>query len=735
MTSPARQAGVSRRGFLLGVAAVAGGGLALTWATREPDRLAASPDILEPNAFLQVTPDGRFIFQLDKVEMGQGTMTGLLTLVAEELDVDPARFGVQFAPVRGVFQRPMQMTGQSRSMVDSWDVLRETGATARAMLLDAAALEWDVPVAELSTGDGVIVHEGTSRRAPYSEFAASAATQSPPWNVPLKDPANYRWIGTDVPRVDLHDKVTGNAVFGIDVQPAAALTAVVARIPEMGATLSGFSTAAAEQVSGVRGFVELPYGVAAVADHFWAARKAAALIELQWEPGPLAATDSDSLLAEHTAQFERSEPDYVRADGDVAPAIAAADRVVEAEYVLPYLAHATMEPLNATVHIQDDRADLWVPSQTPDMAQNIVAEIAGVPRDRVALHSTYIGGGFGRRVLWDYVLEAALIAREFSVPVKTVWTREDDIRNGYFRQQTMHRMRAGLNDDGAISGWEHTQVATPTAKVVMGPSVRTLLPESLELDTRLGIADWMTDTSIDLVAAFQAREGAEKLAYEVPDMCFVQYAHDPGVPVSIWRSVGSSYNAFVVESFIDELAAAAGADPAAYRRERLSDPRYLAVFDKVLELADWGNVPDGHAQGIAFFKSFESIVAQVAEVSLADSGDAPVRVHRYTCVIDCGRAVTPDIVKQQMESGIIFGLTAALYGELTVRQGRIQESNFHDYRMLRLADSPAIDVHVMQSELEPTGVGEPGVPPVAPAVTNALFALTGKRCRSLPLRV
>ena len=280
MTGPLRQAGVSRRGFLLGVAAVAGGGLALTWATREQDRLATSPDILEPNAFLQVTPDGRFIFQLDKVEMGQGTMTGLLTLVAEELDVDPARFEVQFAPVRSIFQRPMQMTGQSRSMVDSWDVLRETGATGRAMLLEAAALDWDVPAGELTTDDGVIIHDVTGKRGPYSDFAALAATLSPPWNAPLKDPAEYRWIGTAVPRVDLHDKVTGKAVFGIDVQPDAALTAVVARIPEMGATLSGFSTAAAESVRGVRGFVELPYGVAAVADNFWAARKAAALIEL-----------------------------------------------------------------------------------------------------------------------------------------------------------------------------------------------------------------------------------------------------------------------------------------------------------------------------------------------------------------------------------------------------------------------------------------------------------------------
>ncbi|MBT8422254.1 MAG: molybdopterin-dependent oxidoreductase, partial [Gammaproteobacteria bacterium] len=562
-----------------------------------------------------------------------------------------------------------------------------------------------------------------------------AAALSPPWNVPLKVPADYRWIGTAVPRVDLHDKVTGSAVYGLDARPEGVLTALVARIPEMAATLSGFSTAAAQTVPGVRGFVELPYGVAVVADHFWAASRAAKLIELDWEPGPLADADSAVLLERHKQQFDRSEPDYVRSDGDPAAAVSGAAQVVEAEYVVPYLAHATMEPLSATVHVRDDSADVWVASQTPDMAQNIVAEIAGLPRDQVAVHTTYIGGGFGRRVLWDYVMEAVLVAREFSVPVKTMWTREDDIRHGYSRQQTVHRLRAGLNDSGAVQGWEHAQVATPTARALMGPTMRTLLPESLEVPTRQRIGEWLSEASVKLVAAFQAREGAHHLDYAIPDMSFLQYSHDPGVPVSIWRSVGSSYNAFVVESFIDELAAAAGTDPAAYRRNLLTDPRHIAVLDKVLELAGWGDAPEGRAQGVAFFKSFESIVAQVAEVSVTGRSDTPVQVHRFSCVIDCGRAITPDIVRQQMESGIIFGLTAALYGELTIADGRIQQSNFHDYRMLRMADAPAIDVHVMPSELEPTGVGEPGVPPVAPAVANALFALTGKRIRTLPLTI
>jgi len=726
---------LTRRRFLLGVTAVAGGGLALSWLTRQKDSLAESPDVLEPNAFLQITPDGRCIFQLDKVEMGQGTMTGLLTLVAEELDLDPAHFEVRFAPVMSTFQRPMQMTGQSRSTVDSWEILRETGATARAMLMMAAAERWSVPQEELQTDNGRVIHQASGSSAVYAELAADAARLSPPFFVSLKDPAAYRWIGTDVPRIDTPDKVTGTAVYGMDVQPEGCLTAVIARVPEMGAELSGFDSSAAGAVAGVRGFVELPCGVAAVAESFWAASSAAKLIRLEWEPGPLAGIGDAELQAQQLAQLERSESDYMHADGDSSAALKSANRVLECEYQTPYLAHAPMEPMNATVHVQDNRCDVWVPSQTPDMAQNIVAEVTGVPRPQVKIHTTYLGGGFGRRVLWDYVLEAALVAREFTVPVKTVWPREDDIRHGYFRQQTLHRLRVGLDEEGEILGWEHRQVATPTAKVLMSPSVRTLLPESLELETRKNIGSWMSEKSIQLVAAFQAREGAEDLIYDVPDMSFIQYAHDPGVPVSIWRSVGNSYNAFVVESLIDELAFAAGIDPADYRMQRLRDDRHRRVLEKVLALANWSKPPEGRAHGLALFESFGTVVGQVAEVSVSGRTKKGIRVHRVSCVVDCGRAITPDIVRQQMQSGIIFGLTAALYGEINIQDGRVQQSNFHDYRMVRIQDAPAIDVHVMESEAEPSGVGEPGVPPIAPAVANAVFALTGQRLRSLPLQL
>ncbi len=727
----------TRRRFLLGTAALAGGGLALTWLNRERDSLAESADTLEPNAFLQIMPDGRVIFQLDKVEMGQGTMTGLLVLVAEELDLDPARFEVRFAPVRGVFQRPMQMTGQSRSMVDSWEVLRETGAAARLMLINAAAQRWQVAAAELRTDDGQVLHDGSGQTATYGELAAAAAQLSPPWFVDLKQPAQYRWIGTAVPRVDVPAKVDGSAVYGMDVQPPGALTAVIARVPELGAGLQSFSTDAAGKIPGVRGFVALPAGVAAVAEHYWAAQQAARLIELEWQPGPLAATSDAELQRLQAAQLERDEPDYARTAGDSDGVIATAAQVLEAEYHTPYLAHAPMEPLNATVHVQAGRCDVWVPTQTPDMAQAIVAEIAGMRREQVQVHTTYLGGGFGRRVLWDYVLEAALVAREFTVPVKTVWPREDDTRHGYFRQQTLHRLRAALDEQGRALAWEHCQVATPTAGVLMGPTMRTLLPEALSVTTRKRIGAWMTRAAVQLVAAFQAREGAAELIYDMPDMSFLQFAHDPGVPVSIWRSVGNSYNAFVVESFIDELADAEQTDPLLYRRRRLADPRYVRVLDKVAEISGWQRDPaPGRARGVALYKSFGTIVGQVAELSLRRSAAGEeIRVHRVSCAVDCGRPVTPDIIRQQMESGIIFGLTAALYGEINIDAGRVRQSNFHDYRMVRMQEAPVIDVAVIDSDADPTGVGEPGVPPIAPAVANAVFALTGRRLRSLPLRL
>jgi len=754
--SVAPRKGITRRRFLLGTAIVAGGGLALTWWSREPDSLRESTDILEPNAFLQITPDGRFIFQLDKVEMGQGTMTGLATLVAEELDVDPARFEVRFAPVRPTFQRPIQMTGQSRSLTDSWDVLRETGAAARHMLLQESATRWGIGITELRTENGVVRHPDGEQSFSYADLAAGAARHSPPRSPKLNDPADYRWIGKHVPRLDSAVKVTGKAVFGLDVQLDNMLTAVVVRCPELGGELTGFDARGAESMPGVKGIVELPHGrgVAVVAEDFWSARQAAATITLAWNGGALKGVTDKSILVEQRQQFDTGDIAYATGSGDLQEALVAAAIKVDAEYTTPYLVHAPMEPINATAHVLGDSCEIWAPTQAPDMTRQVACDILGLEREQVRVHTTYIGGGFGRRVMWDFIEEVVWIAGKFSGPVKLVWTREDDIRHGYLRQQTVHRLRGGLDATGAPAAWEHRQVVAPTGELLTPPTISTLLPESLSAEKRQNFGKWLGKKTVQWMGAFQAREGAVNLAYDIPSVRFEQIAYDPGVPISIWRSVGNSYNAFAVESFVDELAVAAGKDPLQFRRECLQDhPRHLTVLDTLESKSGWRAQSDERidattsglsdksgeeievraGQGIAIFESFGTVVGQVADISVTDKG--VIQVHKVTCVVDCGTAVNPDIVRQQMESGIIFGLTAALFGEINIDGGKVKQSNFHDYQMLKMTDSPGIDVHIIPSGNDPSGIGEPGTPVIAPAVANAVFAATGQRMRSLPIRL
>jgi len=729
-----KKRGLTRRRFLLGTVIVAGGGLALTWLNRSKDRLATNPDTLEPNAFLQIMPDGRFIFQLDKVEMGQGTMTGLATLVAEELDVDPGRFEVQFAPVLPTFQRPIQMTGQSRSVTDSWEILRETGAAARQMLLQEAAERWVVDVDKLRTENGIVLLRNGRQALSYAALAAGAARRAVPRSPALKLPADYRWIGKHVPRLDAREKVTGSAVYGIDVQLDNMLTAVVARCPEIGGVLTNYDASLAASMAGVRGVVELPdgRGIAVVADDFWSAKQAAETVVLGWDGGRLRALTDKSILAEQRRQFDIGEVAYETGADDLTDAFSTSSAELSVEYTTPYIVHATMEPMNATAQVGADSCAIWAPTQAPDMTRQVACDILALQRDQVQVHTTYIGGGFGRRVMWDFIEEVVWIAREFDVPVKLVWTREDDMRHGYFRQQTVHRLRGALDAAGRVDAWEHRQVVAPTGELLTPPTISTLLPEALSTETRQDFGQWLGKKTVAWMGAFQAREGAIDLPYDIANVRFAQVAYDPGVPISIWRSVGNSYNAFAVESFIDELAYAAGQDPLAFRRERLQQhPRHLAVLDKLEEQSTWGAKPAGRARGVAIFESFGTVVGQVVEVSVSDTAD--IQVHKVSCVVDCGLAINPDIVKAQMEGGIMFGLTAALYGEVNIDGGRVRQSNFHDYRMLTMASAPAIDVHILPSAEEPSGVGEPATPVIAPAVANAIFAATGTRLRSLPL--
>jgi CO/xanthine dehydrogenase Mo-binding subunit len=644
---------LTRRRFLLGTVALVGGGLGLRWLMSDEPSLATGPDVLEPNAFLQITPAGDYIFQLDKVEMGQGTMTSLATLLAEELDLDPARLEVRFAPVLSFFRRPIQITGQSRSISDSWEVLRETGATARAMLLAAAAKRLKVDVSLLQTDDGMIIDTTTDSMFPYHEFAEAAAQLAPPWRVALKPKAEWRWLGTNLPRLDSLPKVTGAATYGIDVQLDGMLTAVVARCPELGATVTAFDAEAALVRPGVRGIVEIPGGVAVVADDFWTAQQASEIITLEWSPGPLRAKSDQSIR---------------------------------------------------------------------------------VNRDQVMVHTTYLGGGFGRRVLSDFVAEAALIAKAFAVPVKLVWTREHDMQHAFYRQQTLHRLTGRVARNGTIRWWDHSQVAAGTGDLLTPVTIATVLSEQLSILRRQAIGDWLGDQVVKFFGAFQAQEGAKELLYDIPDRRLAQTTFNPGMPISIWRSVGNSYNGFVIESFMDELAAGAGQDSIEFRRRYLQhSPAALAVLERVAQESGWGQATPERFQGVALFKSFGTIVGQVAEVSV--SATNVICVHRVCCVVDCGQVATPDIVRSQMESGIIFGLTAALYGEINMQAGRIVQSNFHDYPMVRMHDVPRIDVHIMDVNRDPAGIGEPGTPPIAAAVANAVYAATGQRLRDLPLRL
>ena len=724
--------------MLAGTAALAGGGLVLSWLRPDPSDapLVAGAQGFNPNAWLQVRPDGAIILQVDKIEMGQGVTTGYVTLLAEELDVAPGQITTQIAPVHPLFQDPAQVTGESRSMAGRWLPIRETGAGARQMLLAAAARRWDVDVATLDTnGRGAVVGPG-NRSLTYGELATDAAALPPPDTIVLRsDTGTRRWIGHDVPRPDVPAKIFGQAKYGIDTRLPGLLTAIVKRPPRLQAVLMSHDDAAARRLPGVRDVFPIHSGIAVVAENFWQAREAAAAIDAEWEPGPLAGISSASIRAEQGRQLDIQDGSRIRDDGAADDAFGESASVLEAEYWLPYVAHAPMEPMNATVWFRDGGCEAWIPTQAPDIARQAICEVSDLPRAAVTVHPTVVGGGFGRRFIVDYVTEAAEIARRVPGPVQLVWTREDDIQHGFYREATLHRLRAALDREGQPLAWQHRLIAASMNGLVFPLTTSLFMPEWVPKP----VVDGFTDASVALfdrlMGSFAAREGSVSMPYALPNVRVELAEWNPGVPISIWRSVGHSYTCFVIESFIDELAAAAREDPAAFRQRYLKDsPRHLAVLDLVLEKSGWQDrPPPGRRRGIAIQEAFGSVVAQVAEVSVGP--DNAIRVHRVTCAVDCGTAINPDIVRQQMEGGILFGLSAALYGEITLEDGAVRESNFHDYRQLRLADAPAIDVHIVPSTEPPSGVGEPGVPPIAPAVANAVFAVTGQRLRTLPLRL
>lgn len=663
-----------------------------------------------PNALLEISDQGVVTVWVTKSEMGQGVRTSLPMILADELDADWSK--VRIAQADADFAKyGDQGTGGSDSVHSMWNPLRKAGAQARTMLVAAAATGWKVTESECRTEAGFVTHPASNRKASYGDLVADAAKQPVPENPTLKSATDYKLIGRSVPRLDTATKVDGSAMYGLDHVVPNMKFSVVARCPVFGGKMTGYDAKAAREVPGVVDVVEVPTGVAVIADNTWAAIQGRNALACSWDNPEATRWNSERISRMLHARADQIGA-LARNDGDAFAAFARSAKRIEAVYEVPYLAHATMEPMNCLADVRGDKCELWAPNQWPDGffgARGQVAEALGVPPENVTMHVTMMGGGFGRRLLADYVVESAQISKAAKVPVKLVWTREDDMQHDWYRPASVHRMWGALDGRGRPVAWVHRVAAQSISEQHWPGSAKGGLDEG-------------------------AVDGAEDLRYDIPNLRVEYCMLRTPVPVSWWRSVYASQTAFANECFVDELAHAAGQDPVAFRRAMLQDsPRHLAVLNLAAEKAGWGKPAPGRSQGIAFHHFFsDSVVAEVAEVSVSGG---QVRVHRVVCAIDCGTVINPDGVKAQLESAVVYGLSAALKGAITVEEGRVKQTNFHDYPVLRMNEMPVIETHIIASREPPMGVGEPGTPPIAPAVANAVFAATGKRIRELPIRV
>ena len=706
----------SRRDFLkLSAGAAVGGGLLLGFGLRARAEIrddASSSYAFAPNAFLRIDRSGKVTFVMPFIEMGQGTYTSIPMLIAEELEVDVDTVAIEHSPPDDkIYVNPLigvQMTGGSTAIRAGWDTMRRAGATARVMLVAAAASRWKVQPSTCRAENGVVVHTPSGRKLAYGKLVDAAANLPVPDKVALKAPAEFKLIGTPHRRLDVAGKVDGSAKFGIDSRPPGMKFAVVAISPTFGGKLLSVDETKAKAVPGVSQVVRLDDAVAVVAIHTWAAKQGLTAANPQWDAGPNAQLSTSDVVKQLATASEKPGA-VARHDGDAREAIAKAARTVDAVYEQPFLAHATMEPMNCTVQVTKDGCDVWVGSQIPGISQAVVVKATGLKREQVRLHNHLLGGGFGRRLEFDGILRATLIAKQVEGPVQVIWTREEDIQHDMYRPYYYDRISAGLDAKGKPVGWSH-RVAGSSILARYFPSA---------------VKDGIDSDAVEIAA---------NPAYALGDIYVDWVAQEPpGIPTAFWRGVGATRGTFVVESFIDELAANAKEDPLAYRLALLEkNPRAKAVLQIAADNAGWGKpLPAAQGRGIALCTGFGSFIAQVLEVSV--DKDGTVNPKRVWCVVDCGMTVNPDTVKAQMESGIIFGLSAAMYGEITLKDGRVEQTNFGDYRVLRISEAPQIDVQLVKSSEAPGGIGEPGTSAVMPALANAVYAATGKRIRKLPI--
>ncbi|MGA7795296.1 MAG: xanthine dehydrogenase family protein molybdopterin-binding subunit [Candidatus Acidiferrales bacterium] len=703
--------GMNRRSFLKTSAAGTAGLLIGFYFHGDIQSLAAAADSpIVLNAWIHVGTNDLVTILIDKSEMGQSILTGLAMIAADELDCDWKKVRTEFAPADKVYFNPRfgaQGTGGSSGTPTSWDPLRKASATARAMLLEAAAQKWSVDASQCSAENNTILHAPTKRRLSYGSLAEAAAKLPVPQNVALKTPSQYTLIGKSTKRLDTPDKVNGSAKYGIDVRLPGMLYAVIARCPVFGGKVASFDSAKAKAIPGVKDVIQISNGVAVIADNTWTAMQGRRALEVQWDEGPNAKLTSAE-ISKQLADAATKPGAVARKEGDVEAGLAGAATKIEMDYEVPFLAHATMEPMNCTADVRADRCDVWAPTQAQTSSQATAAKITGLDTGSVFVHTTFLGGGFGRRFEADFIGEAVEVSKAMRSPVKVTWSREDDMQHDYYRMVSHMRATAGLDADGWPVVWS-SRVSSPSLLARFGP-----------------LKDNFDHRSV---------ESLDSVPYAIPNILVDYQLVNTGVPIGFWRSVGASQNGFFLESFIDEIATAGKKDPYELRRRLLAkSPRHLAVLETAAESAGWGKpLPAGRFRGIALVSSYDGYVAQVIEISV-NRKERTLKVHRVVCALDCGRIVNPSSIDAQARSSIVYGLTAALHSAITIDRGRVQQTNFNDYQMLRFDEMPEVEVHIIPSDLPPTGAGEFVVPPVAPALCNAIFAATGRRVRRLPVR-